>query len=36
MVGLWGETRPVSRLRAPKAPRPWMPRVSPLTGEMGL
>lgn len=31
-----GETRPVSRLRAPKAPRPRMPRVSPLTGEMGL
>lgn len=34
--GTRGETRPVSRLRAPKAQRPWMPRVSPLTGEMGL
>lgn len=35
--GWWGgETRPMSTLGAAKAPCPWMPRVSPLTGEMGL
>ncbi|TWW73903.1 hypothetical protein D4764_15G0012990 [Takifugu flavidus] len=31
-----GGTRPVSTLGAAKAPRPRMPRVSPLTGEMGV